>query len=119
MATAQPMDRAELLGWKLSGWWQAVSASPSFTSLPFQVAGGEVGSIPGAEFGEQRGHVTFDGPHRQVQPCGNIGVGQPGRQEAEDVGFSAGDTERSEGVGKPPPPTVVPAVRELRRRATV
>jgi hypothetical protein len=54
-----------------------------------EVAGEKVGSIAGAEFGEQRGHVTFDGPHRQVQLSGDIGVGQPGRQEGEDVGFSA------------------------------
>ena len=86
-AMAEPRCRAEPLG--LSQGVRGCSASPSLTSLQFQVPGGEVGSIPGAELGEQRGHVTLDGPHRQVQLFGDVGVGQPGRQQAEDVGFSA------------------------------
>jgi hypothetical protein len=70
-----------------------------FGSLHCQVAGGEFGSVAGAELGEQRGHMTLDGPHRQVQLLGDGGIGQPGGDEGEGVGFSTADAEVSEGVG--------------------
>jgi hypothetical protein len=68
-------------------------------ALQLQVASGEVGSILGAEFGEQRGDVTLDGPHRYVQLVGDGGVRQPDGDEGEGIGFAARDTELSKGVG--------------------
>jgi hypothetical protein len=66
--------------------------------LPGRV-GGRLGPVAQAELGQQVSDVVLDGLAGDVQPLGDLGVGQPGPDQLQDLGLAPGQGADPLGAG--------------------
>jgi hypothetical protein len=59
----------------------------------------ELYPVPGAQLGQQSGHVRLGGAHGDMQGGGDLGVGQAEALQFEHLAFAVGDSGELTGLG--------------------